>query len=80
MSNTTPVSEVQIPSNMSVAFNFSGSFIRKKTCRNPNTAILQHDISMRSTACVALFVGSLRTELTEKLYSKVGSPIRYNKA
>ena len=62
------VSEVQIPSNLSVALNLcflgklgsptQGSFILIKTRHGPNTAI-------------ALLVGFLQIELKEYLYSKV---------
>ena len=78
-STTIPVSEVLTPSNMAVALNLcflcylglpsQSSSVRKKTCQAPNTATLQHDSSIRTSR--ALFVGSLRIELTEKLYSKV---------
>ena len=90
-SNTSPVPEVQIPSNMSVALKLcflcnlgspsQSSSIRRKTCHASNTATHYRDSSNRTNRA------------TMKLYSYVyassekangvtvfeGSPIRYNR-
>ena len=57
-SSMIPVSEVQIPSDMSVALNLfclcnlgspcQGSFVRREPCHAPNKATLQHESSIRT--------------------------------
>lgn len=61
-SNTIPISEVQMPSNVSVALNLcrvaqSG----KKTRQAPNRATLQHDSCIRTNRAlfVRIFEGGL---------------------
>ena len=89
-SNTSPVPEVQIPSNMSVALKLcfcnlgspsQSSSIRRKTCHASNTAIHYHDSSIRTNRATMKPYSYVyaSSEKANGVTVFEGSPIRYNR-
>ena len=90
-SDSAPISEVQIPSIMSVAPNLcflcnvespslnTSKTIRRKTCYAPNTATLKHDSStFVRVELLCISICRISPNRAKGVAVFEGSPIRYN--